>query len=131
MQANLDDVQLANRLASDILGQSLDALLPQTRQLLQLTFDFVRQRAAELKQPPRAVRFTQRELREALDWSEFTLRRHLQRLVALEYVLAYRTGRGNQRQYELLYEGQGQRGERFLLGLVDVSQLKPTLPPSE
>ena len=92
MQANLDDVQLANRLASDILGQSLDALLPQTRQLLQLTFDFVRQRAAELKQPPRAVRFTQRELREALDWSEFTLRRHLQRLVALEYMLAYRTG---------------------------------------
>jgi hypothetical protein len=48
----------------------------------------------------------------------------LVRLVELEYVLAYRTGAGNQRQYELLYDGQGRNGEPFLLGLTDVAKLR-------
>ena len=74
---------------------------------------------------PRAqVRFKQRELREAFGWSEFTLREHLGRLVDLEFVLAYRTGRGNERHYELLYDGQGRHGEPFCLGLVDVSGIR-------
>jgi hypothetical protein len=45
----------------------------------------------------------------------------LARLVELEYVLAYRSGNGNQREYQLLYEGQDdeQHQEKFMLGLVD------------
>ena len=58
------------------------------------------------------------------------MRKHLARLVQLEYVLAYRTGAGNQREYELLYDGEGQDGQPFLLGLVDSSRLAgvPTDP---
>ena len=79
--------------------------------------------AARRRSPGHLVRFTQRETREQLGWGDFQLRRHLARLVELEYVLAHRTGYGNQRQYELLYEGQGRQGEPFLLGLADPEEL--------
>ena len=51
---------------------------------------------------PETVRFTQRELRETLHWQDRALRRQLSRLVQLEYVVAYPTGRGNQRAYQLV-----------------------------
>jgi hypothetical protein len=122
--ATLDDVELANRLAGEALGQSLDDLLPQTRQLLVLLDEYVTQRVQTKQMPRLNVRFTQRELREALDFSDRCLRRHLARLVELEYVLAFRTGQGNQRQYQLVYDGQGGDGSRFLLGLIDTSTLR-------
>lgn len=109
-----------------VMGQSLDALLPQTRQLLLLIDDYVNRRAHDLQQPRSLMRFTQRELRESLGWSDFQVRKHLARLVQLEYVLTHRSGQGNQRQYELLYDGQGRDGEKFLLGLADTSQLNGT-----
>ncbi|MEZ6099004.1 MAG: hypothetical protein R3E01_08535 [Pirellulaceae bacterium] len=72
------------------------------------------------------IRFTQRQLREELGWGDFQLRRHLARLVELEYILAYRTGARNQREYQLLYDGEGRQGERFLLGLAELEQLAET-----
>ena len=111
------DIELANRLAGQVLGQSLDSLLPQTRELLTRIDSYVCQRAQQENIARSLVRFTQRQLRESLQWGDYQLRRHLARLVELEYVLAYRTGQGNQRQYQLLYQGQGQEGEKFLLGL--------------
>ena len=113
VEAAIEDVELANKLASEIMGQSLDTLLPKTRQLLVLIDNYVNQGHQ---------RFTQRELREALGWGDFQLRRHLARLVELEYVLSYR--RKNRREYELLYDGEGRNGEKFLLGLADANQLK-------
>jgi hypothetical protein len=124
LEATIEDAELANRLAAEVMGQSLDALLPQTRQLLALIDDHVAQRAQDAKKSRSMIRFTQRQLREAFGWGDFQLRRHLVRLVELEYVLAYRTGAGNQRQYELLYDGQGRNGEPFLLGLTDVAKLR-------
>jgi hypothetical protein len=124
LEATIEDAELANRLASEVMGQSLDALLPQTRQLLALIDDHVAQRAQHAKKSRSMIRFTQRELRESFGWGDFQLRRHLTRLLELEYVLAYRTGVGNQRQYELLYDGQGRNGEPFLLGLTDIAKLQ-------
>jgi len=124
LEATLEDAELANRLTAEVMGQSLDALLPQTRQLLALIDDHVTQRAQHAKKPRSRIRFTQRELRESIGWGDYQLRRHLARLVELEYVLAYRTGAKNQREYELLYDGQGRDGERFLLGLTDVAKLR-------
>lgn len=129
LEASPEDVLLANRLMSQVMGPSLDALLPQTRQLLVLVDDHVSRRSQAENKPRHLVRFTQRELREALAWGDFQVRRHLARLVELEYVLAHRTGSGNQRQYELLYDGQGRRGEPFLLGLADAMSLSAA--PSE
>ena len=66
-------------------------------------------------------------MREALGWSDFAVCEGIWlRLVELEYVLAYRTGRGNEREYELLYHGEGRDGKPFLLGLIDVGTLQKT-----
>ena len=121
--ATLDDVTLANRLAGEALGQSLDDLLPQTRQLLVLIDDHITKRSREEQTSRQDLRFTQRELREAFGWSDFQIRKHLARLATLEYVLVFRTGHGNQRHYQLLYDGQGRDGSPFLLGLIDPKQL--------
>jgi predicted ArsR family transcriptional regulator len=85
------------------------------------------------------VRFTQRELREALQKSDRVLRRHLTRLVQLEYVVVHRTGRGNQRVYQLACPGREALHATSPLGLVEVASLRaqrsissePVAPPSQ
>ena len=84
---------------------------------------YVNERAAQQAIAREQVRFTQRQLRETLHWSDRALRRQLARLVQLEYVLAHRSGRGNQRAYQLLYSGQTVDGAPLLLGLTDVEHL--------
>jgi len=124
--ATIEDIETANRLASEAFGQSLDSIMPQTRQLLVLLDDHIEQLAAKRKIPRSEIRFTQRELRETLGWSDRQLRRHLHRLIELEYVLAFRTGFGNQKSYQLVYQGEGRDGSPFLLGLIDTAKLRKT-----
>jgi hypothetical protein len=124
IEATVEDVELANKLVSETMGSSLDDLLPQTRQLLVLIDNWVNQQSKNQKLGRNLVRFTQRQLRESFGWGDFQLRKHLKRLVELEYLIPYRTGTRNQREYELLYDGQGRDGESFLLGLVDVAKLR-------
>jgi len=122
--ATLEDVEIANQLASEAFGTSLDGLMPQTRQLLILLDDYIQQLTAKKKVPREAIRFTQRELREAFGWGDFQLRRHLKRLLELEYVLRHHGGNRNQREYQLLYQGEGRDGSPFLLGLIDAAKLR-------
>ena len=103
--------------------------MPQTRLLLGQLERFVTRRAQEQNIPRQDVRFTQRELRESLHVSDHALRRQLTRLVELEYVLCYRTGRGNQREYELTYHGQADDARTLLPGMTDAHQLRPSKPP--
>ncbi len=124
LESTIEDVELANRLVSETMGQSLDDLLPQTRQLLVLIDNWVNERSRESKLSRNLVRFTQRQLRESFGWRDSHVRKHLKRLLELEFVLAHRTGHGNGKQYELLYDGQGRDGGSFLLGLADPAKLK-------
>ena len=80
-------------------------------------------RRAPKKQLKRGeVRFTRREVREALGLGDTQLKLHLARLVELELLGLHRTVRGF--AYELLYDGQGKDGAPFLTGLVDVDTLR-------
>ncbi len=72
------------------------------------------------------VRFTRRDVREALGWSDTQLKVHLARLSDLEYLAIHPgAGRGGRYAYELLYRGEGAGGECFVLGLLDVERLRP------
>jgi hypothetical protein len=124
IEVTRDDIAMANRLAHEVLGRSLDELPPQTRRLLGLLDRFVAERA-EVQGVDRAdVRFTRREVREHTGWTDFPVRTHLEKLAALEYVLVHRGGPGQRFVYELLWDGQGQEGEPFLAGLLDVERLE-------
>ena len=68
-------------------------------------------------------RFSRRDVRARTGWGDTQLKIHLNRLVELEYVLVHRGGRGQSVVFELLYEGQGKDGSRFVPGLVDVQSL--------
>jgi hypothetical protein len=123
VESTVEDVKLANRIVSETMGGSLDDLLPQTRQLLVLIDNWVNQRSQDSKRSRNLVRFTQRQLRESFVWGDSHIRKHLKRLIQLEYVLPHRTGHGNGKEYELLYDGEGRDGQSFLFGLVDPSEL--------
>ncbi len=124
VESTIEDVELANKLISEVMGGSLDDLLPQTRQLLILIDNLVNRESRQSKVHRNLIRFTQRQLRETFGWSDNQIRHHLKRLIELEYVLTHRTGHGNGKEYELLYDGEGRDGESFLPGLIDPSKLK-------
>lgn len=124
IEVTLDDIEMANRLAHQVLGRSLDELAPQTRRLLRLLDEMVSAQCTKLGMEREDCRFTRREIRESTGWSYDQVRVHLKRLVALEYVLVHTGGRGQQFVYELQYEGQGQEGDPFLMKLIDADALR-------
>ncbi|MGD8854446.1 MAG: CHC2 zinc finger domain-containing protein [Gammaproteobacteria bacterium] len=124
IEVTLDDIAQANRLAHAMLGRSLDVLPPQTRRLLMLIETRVADQAAAQDMARTDYRFSRREVPEHTGWGNTQLRVHLDRLVDMEYLLVHRGGRGQSFVYELLYDGQGKDGQAFLMGLIDVEQLK-------
>ncbi|MBK9373268.1 MAG: toprim domain-containing protein [Holophagales bacterium] len=123
VEATLSDVALANRLASEVLGRSLDELPPQTRRLLVHLDDLVTSVCEKQGVAREDLRFSRRDVRIATGWGDTQLRTHLDRLAALEYVLVHRGGRGQSFVYELLWRGEGKDGRPFLLGLLDTAAL--------
>jgi DNA primase catalytic core len=124
VEVTLEDLAIANQLAHEVLGRSLDELPPQTRRLLLLIDAHVRAECERQAFARQDCRFSRRTLREALGWGDTQLRVHLERLVDLEYLIAHRDGPGGKFVYELRYDGQGADGQPFLAGLIDAERLR-------
>lgn len=124
LEVSIDDVKIANRLAHELLGHSLDELPAQTRKLLNLVKSMVDEVCEEKQVELSDYRFTRRSVRAFTGWSDNQLKIHMKRLEEMEYLLVHGGGRGKFLQYELLYRGEGQEGERFCLGLLEPSQLE-------
>ena len=123
IEATADDVALANRLAHEVLGRSLDELPPQTRRVLELLDGIVAGIAADRAIERDVVRFTRRQVREMTGWGDTQLKIHLARLVELELVTAHRAEKGSGFAYELAWDGKGRDGEHFMIGLADPAGL--------
>lgn len=124
VEATAADVAIANRLAREVLGRTLDELPPQTRKLLVLLDRHVRAQCERLEMARTDYRFTRREARAATGWGDTQLRLHLSRLESLEYLLAHRGSRGQSYVYELAYEVQEGEEIASLAGLIDVESLE-------
>jgi DNA primase len=115
VEATLDDIALANELAPEVLGRSLDELPPQTRALLGHIRTLVKAKGKST--------FSRRELREACGWSLTQVRVHLERLLELEY-LELRHGRlGSAFCYELMMDANTPETVAHI-GLIDVETLR-------
>ena len=125
VKVELSDIEVANRLAGEILGRTLDELPPQTRRFLTLLHEKVKAICEEQGVEMCDLRFTRRDVREWTGYRATQVFLHLARLEELEYVLRHRGGRGQSFVYELLYRGEGVDGRPFVLGLVDVEKLRP------
>jgi hypothetical protein len=126
--ATLDDIAAANRLAHEVLGRCLDEMPPQTRRLLMLLEKMVSEKCTAAKLEREDVRFSRRAAREHTGWSNTQLHVHLARLLDLEYIIAHRAERGNGFVHELIYDGGGKDGSRFVPGLLDVEKLRDAPP---
>ena len=124
IEVQISDIEAANRLANEVLGRTLDELTPQTRLMLNELQAMVEAACREEKIEQRDYRFSRAQLRKQLGWSYDQVRVHLERLVNMEYVLVHRGRRGQSYEYELIYRGEGQDGESFLMGLIDTKALK-------
>jgi len=123
IEVALDDIALANRLAHEVLGRTLDELPPQTRKLLRLIDEMATYQCAQQVLKLGDYRFSRRELREYTQWSETQLRVHLDRLAQMEYLIAHRGTRGQTFVYELAWDG-GDSAEAHLPGLIDIGALQ-------
>ncbi|WP_338804263.1 CHC2 zinc finger domain-containing protein [Xenorhabdus griffiniae] len=107
IEVTKDDIKLANQLAHEILGRTLDEMPPQTRKLLLLIQQMARAMAAEQQCALNTIRFTRRDIRAYTNWSDSQLKLHCQRLSDMEYLLIHGGSRGHLLQYELLWDGDG------------------------
>ena len=124
VEATLSDIEAANKIAHEVLGRSLDELPPQTRRLLTLLKEWVGRQCGERNLERSDFHFSRRQLREAFGWGDTQLKVHLSRLLDMEYLELHRLPGQSGYFYELLYDGEGGDGSRFLSGLLDPASLK-------
>jgi DNA primase len=124
IEATLDDIALANHIAHEVLGRSLDELPPQTRRLLKLIDQYASAECARQGIGRADLRFSRKAVRDATGLSDTQARLHLERLVQMEYLLVHRGQRGQSFEYELLYDGKSDNERAFVPGLIDVDALK-------
>jgi hypothetical protein len=129
VEVTLADIALANQLAHEVLGRTLDELPPQTRRLLGLIVAMVEEacRAQQIRRGD--YRFSRRQVREYTRWGDTQLKIHLGRLTELEYLLVHRGGRGQSFEYELLFDGPADGMTPHVSGLIDVGTLTRDYDP--
>ncbi|HHI2455911.1 TPA: DNA primase, partial [Escherichia coli] len=122
IEVQKSDIALANKLAHEVLGRTLDEMPPQTRKLLVLLKGWVQETAQRQAVKPEELRFTRRDVRARLGWGDTQLKIHLARLLEMEYLLLFR--RGLTYEYALLWDGE-EGGGTHLCGLLDVEETAP------
>jgi DNA primase len=124
IEVTLEDVEMANRLAHEVLGRSLDELPSQTRRLLLMIDNMVRTQCKRLEMDRTDYRFSRRDIRQHTGWGNTQLKTHLARLEDLEYLLVHHGGRGQSFAYELMFERSAHDDKPVLPGLIDVEKLR-------
>ena len=104
IEVTKDDIALANQLAPEVLGRSLDELPPQTRRLLAHIKTLVSAKMDKLSLEQKLTLFTRKDLREVTGWSNTQIRTHLERLLELEYLTTRSGKNGVLIKYELLVD---------------------------
>jgi hypothetical protein len=122
IKTTLEDIEAANKISPEVLGRSLDELPPQTRRLLESIKTLIRAKMKKEKTEQRLSLFSRKELRDFTGWSNTQIRRHLDRLIELEYISTRGGRNGVQIRYELLTEATG-TGNTYHIGLIDIAKL--------
>ena len=124
IEVALSDIAVANKLAHEVLGRSLDELPPQTRRLLLAIDEHVAAECERQKMERSDYRFSRRDVRAFTGWGDTQLKIHLHRLEEMEYLLIHRGGRGQSFVYELMFTRPRDGGKPVLGGLIDMDALR-------
>jgi hypothetical protein len=123
IEVTLEDIDTANRLANEVLGQCLDELAPPSRTLLTGIYNMVKELAKAQQRPIEEVYFTRRLIREHTGWTDWQVRAHIKQLEELEYLHARIGCRGKEYAYALNYKGQGGDSGKCYLNLTPVEEI--------
>jgi len=116
IEVTLEDIELANRLAQEVL-QDYELSKP-SQNLLSLIHDMVKAQEQKIDE----VLFTRRQIREYTGWSDWQVKTHIKQLVELEYLRAKVGAKGKEYSYILSYQGNGEQ-EQNSLNLTGVEKL--------
>jgi len=124
IEVDREDLRIADELAREILGKTLDDLNSVSRDLLFQIEKMVQARTEALTDdekgfnPRRAdITFTRREIREYTRWPHTRVKRYIEQLADMEYLVPESGRRGQLYTYRLMYDGQGRDGSRFVPGV--------------
>ena len=122
----LEDIAKANKLANEVLGQSLDELAKPSRTLLGGIYTMVREMAEKQKLLLNDIFFNRRQVREYMGWSDWQIRAHIGQLEDLEYIRVRLGAMGKEYAYVLNYLGQAEENEsgKCFLNLTPVEEIK-------
>jgi DNA primase catalytic core len=124
IEVTLEDIDKANTLANEVLGQSLDELARPSRTLLSSIYNMVKEISDKQKSSIDEVFFTRRMIREFTGWSDWQIRAHIRQLEELEYLYVRIGARGKEYAYALNYRGQGEDNGKCYLNLTPVEEIK-------
>jgi len=127
IEVTLEDIDTANRLANEVLGQSLDELPKPSRTLLEAVYKMVKDLADKGNVPLDQVQFNRRQIREYIGWTDWQIRTHIKQLEELEYVYVRMGARGKEYAYAMNYNGQGEQTGKCYLNLTPVDEIKKLL----
>ena len=123
IRTTLEDIEIANQLAPEVLGRSLDELPPQTRRLLGILQTMVDDACEKRDIQRDDCPFNRRQVREFTGWSNTQIKVHLDRLEDMEYIERHRGGFGQAYLYALLYDGSDE-SKAQVIGLIDTKKLR-------
>lgn len=129
IEVTLEDIEKANKLANEVLGQSLDDIAKPSRTLLSSIYNMVKEISEKRDIPFDEVYFTRRMIREYTGWTDWQVKSHIKQLEELEYLYVRIGARGKEYAYALNYQGQGESDskcnlDRFYLNLTPVEEIK-------
>lgn len=124
IEVTAQDIALANQLAHEVLGKTLDELPPQTRKLLKEIQGWVQQCCTVDGIEQRDFRFSRKQLRDVTGWGNTQLKVHLARLEDMEFLALHNVPRSKAIAYELLFDGSTDNDTPHLMGLLDVDCLQ-------
>ena len=124
IEVTLEDIALANELAHEVLGRSLDELPPQTRRVLGVIEAMVAAQCRDRSITRSDVHLTRRQIRHRCGMSNTAVCIHLERLVVMEYVRPVAGRNGARFEYELLFDGDLEASAPQMIGLIDLDALR-------
>ncbi|WP_082280787.1 CHC2 zinc finger domain-containing protein [Leptospira kirschneri] len=123
IEVEKSDIVLAGQLFSRIFGKNLDDLSPHTRKVLSEIHTYVTELSKEKAVDKSEIRLTRKEIRERTGTGDTRLRIYLKRLEELEYLYVRSGKQGLTVEYELLWDGEGESGNDFVLGFLESETL--------
>jgi DNA primase catalytic core len=127
IEVTLDDIEKANRLANEVLGQSLDELAKPSRTLLSAIYNMVKEQTEKSGIPLENFFFNRRMIREYTGWTDWQIRAHIRQLEDMEYVYVRLGNKGKEYCYALQYRGQAEEQGKCFLNLTPVEEIKKQL----